>query len=211
MYPSINVLSLCSNKTLQQRRYWLSRWWGQLWLSVPITIAAVAMHQPATRAIATHTTTEPQMAAVAVIGARCRGLAGGEALYTHRTDLQPDKEKHVNEMTVSSRLGRLKCSFGTIEAIGTVILWVVLTVVTFGLALLVFPYYLNKAVINKTEVLDVSGRTVGRLNCTFNIGHSIGHVIVWGILILITLGLAGFLYVYRVLRVVLNETRIEYY
>lgn len=114
-------------------------------------------------------------------------------------------------MTVSSRVGRLKCSFGTIEAIGTVVLWIVLTIITFGLALLVFPYYLNKAVINKTEIIDVSGRTIGRLNCSFNIGHSIGHVIIWGILILLTLGLAGFLYVYRVLRVVLNETRIEYY
>ncbi len=72
----------------------------------------------------------------------------------------------------------------------------------FGLALLVFPYYLNKAVLNKTEILDLSGRAVGRLNCTFNIGHSIGHVIIWGILIILTLGLAGFLYVYRVMRVV---------
>ncbi len=112
---------------------------------------------------------------------------------------------------VPTRIGRLKCSFGTGEAIGYVILWIILTVVTLGLALLVFPYYLNKAVLNKTEVLDASGRAVGRLNCTFNIGHSIGHVIIWAILILITLGLAAFLYVYRVLRVVLNETRVEYY
>ncbi len=68
-----------------------------------------------------------------------------------------------------------------------------------------------EAVLNKTELLDASGRVIGRLNCTFNIGHSIGHVIVWAILILVTLGLASFLYVYRVVRVVLNETRVEYY
>jgi hypothetical protein len=117
----------------------------------------------------------------------------------------------MNDMTVSTRVAKLKCSFGTIEAIGTVILWVILTIFTLGLALLVFPYYLNKAVLNKTEILDLSGRAVGRLNCTFNIGHSIGHVIIWGILIILTLGLAGLLYVYRVMRVVLNETRIEYY
>jgi len=119
----------------------------------------------------------------------------------------------MNDMTsiTHTRIARLKCSFSTIEAIGTVVLWVILTVITLGLALLVFPYYLNKAVLNKTEILDASGKTIGRLNCTFNIGHSIGHVIIWGVLIIITLGLASFLYVYRVLRVVLNETRIEYY
>ncbi len=119
----------------------------------------------------------------------------------------------MNDITsiTQTRSARLKCSFSTIEAIGTVVLWIILTIFTLGLALLVFPYYLNKAVLNKTEIVDNSGRTIGRLNCTFNIGHSIGHVIIWAVLIVITLGLASFLYVYRVLRVVLNETRIEYY
>ena len=111
----------------------------------------------------------------------------------------------------TTRIGRLKCSFTTVEAIGSVVLWIILTIVTLGLALIVFPYYHNRAVLNKTELLDGSGRAIGRLNCTFNIGHSIGHVILWAILIIVTLGLAGFLYVYRVIRVVLNETRVEYY
>ncbi len=114
-------------------------------------------------------------------------------------------------MTSPTRIGRLRCSFSTIEAIGSVVLWIILTILTLGLALIVFPYYLNRAVLNKTELLDASGRVIGRLNCTFNIGHSIGHVIVWAILFLVTLGLASFLYVYRVVRVVLNETRVEYY
>lgn len=116
----------------------------------------------------------------------------------------------MSELT-TTRIGKLKCSFSTTEAIGSVILWIVLTIVTLGLALIVFPYYLNRAVLNKTEILDASGRAIGRLNCMFNLGNSIGHVIVWAILIIVTFGLASFLYVYRVLRVVLNETRIEYY
>ncbi|WP_446737632.1 DUF6693 family protein [Rhizobium sp. CFBP 8762] len=111
----------------------------------------------------------------------------------------------------AARVAKLKCRFSTTEAIGSVILWIVLTVVTLGLALIVFPYYFNRAVLNKTELVDVSGRAIGRLNCTFNIGHSIGHVVVWAVLILITLGLASFLYLYRVLRVVLNETSVEFY
>ncbi|MDH0114598.1 hypothetical protein N7379_08890 [Rhizobium pusense] len=71
----------------------------------------------------------------------------------------------MNDITsiTQTRSARLKCSFSTVEAIGTVVLWVILTIVTLGLALLVFPYYLNKAVLNKTEVLDASGKTAGRL------------------------------------------------
>lgn len=115
------------------------------------------------------------------------------------------------DIITASRISRLKCNFSIVEAIGSIILWILLSIISFGLALIVFPYYLNKAVINKTEVLDASGNAVGRLNCTFNIGHSIGHVIIWLILILITFGLAAFPYVYRVLRVLLNETHIEYY
>lgn len=117
----------------------------------------------------------------------------------------------MTDISTTTRIGRLKCDFGTTEAIGNVILWVVLTIITLGLALIIFPYYFNKAVLNRTEILDAGGRAVGRLNCNFNLGNSIGHVIIWAILIVVTLGLASFLYVYRVLRVVLNETRVEYY
>lgn len=97
------------------------------------------------------------------------------------------------------------------ETIGQVIFWLLLSIVTLGLALLVFPYYFNKVVLNRTEVLDSSGRAIGRLDCQFNIGSSIGHVIVWILLIIVTFGIAAFFYAYRILRVLLNDTRIAYY
>lgn len=117
----------------------------------------------------------------------------------------------MTDLPMLTRPMKLKCNFSTIEALGSIIIWVILSVVTLGLALLVFPYYFNRSVLNQTEIVDGAGRAIGRLNCTFNIGHSIGHMILWVILIIITLGFAAFLYVYRVLRVVLNETRIEMY
>lgn len=119
----------------------------------------------------------------------------------------------MNDTTARNitRVGRLKCNFGTGEAIGSVVIWIILTIFTLGLALMVFPYYLNRAILNRTEITDASGNPVGRLNCQFNLGNSIGHVIIWLFLIIVTLGLAAFLYAYRVLRVVLNETKIEYY
>ena len=56
-----------------------------------------------------------------------------------------------------------------------------------------------------------TGSRAARLRCEFSIGQSIGHVVVWVILILITFGIAGFFYLYRVVRVVLSDTVIEYY
>ncbi|WP_313198493.1 DUF6693 family protein [Rhizobium sp.] len=112
---------------------------------------------------------------------------------------------------IGSRAARLRCEFSIGQSIGHVIVWVVLTIVTLGLALLVFPYYLNRAVLNRTEVLDQQGRPIGKLRCNFDLISSIGHVIIWGILILVTFGIAGFFYLYRVVRVVLSDTVIEYY
>lgn len=109
------------------------------------------------------------------------------------------------------RAMRFKADFGIADNIGVLVIWIVLTIVTLGLALIVFPYYLNKDVLNKTKVLDVNGREIGRLNCRFNLASSIGHVVIWMILIIVTLGIAAFFYLYRVLRVVINETEIEYY
>lgn len=115
------------------------------------------------------------------------------------------------EAADSRRPVRFRCDFGVIETIGQVLIWVLLTIVTLGLALIVFPYYFNKAVLNRTEVLDTAGRTIGRLDCQFNLASSIGHVIIWFLLIIVTLGIAAFFYAYRVLRVLLNDTRIIYH
>lgn len=114
-------------------------------------------------------------------------------------------------MNGTLRAARLRSDFGTIDAIGHVVIWVLLTIVTLGLALVIFPYYFNRAVLNRTKVLDGAGNEIGYLECRFNLGSSIGHVIIWLILIVVTLGLAAFFYVYRVLRVVINETRIVYH
>jgi predicted MFS family arabinose efflux permease len=129
----------------------------------------------------------------------------------HRVGGQGSMNQVLQAAQIGSRAARLRCEFSIGQSIGHVIVWVVLTLVTFGLALLVFPYYLNRAMLNRTEVLDQQGRPIGRLRCNFDLISSIGHVIIWGILILITFGIAGFFYLYRVVRVVLSDTVIEYY
>ncbi|WP_298937668.1 DUF6693 family protein [uncultured Ruegeria sp.] len=111
---------------------------------------------------------------------------------------------------MDNRAHRFRCDFSVGDAIGNMILWLILIVVTLGLAAFVFPYYLPKAIILKTTVIGHDGSEVGRLKCDLTLGSMIGNAFIWIILTIITLGLAYFVYIYRVLRVVLMETKIEY-
>ncbi len=61
------------------------------------------------------------------------------------------------------RAARLRSDFSTADAIGHVIIWVLLTIITLGLALIVFPYYFNRAVLNRTKVIDGAGNEIGYL------------------------------------------------
>ena len=103
----------------------------------------------------------------------------------------------------------LKCEFELIEAIGYVLLWVVLSVVTFGLAAFLAPYYLAKAPLNKTYLVDRNGNKLGRLYVDFNLGQVIGHAIIWLLLSIITFGIAYIVYWFAVVRKLLNSSIVE--
>lgn len=105
---------------------------------------------------------------------------------------------------------QFRCDFSVGDAIGNVIIWVILLIVTLGLAAFVFPYYLPKAVINRTAVLDDKGNEIGRLSCDLQLSTMIGNLLIWVVLTFVTLGLAYFVYIYRVFRVVITETNIEF-
>ena len=106
---------------------------------------------------------------------------------------------------------KLKCDFGIGDSIGHVIIWLLLTIVTLGLALFVFPYYFTRAIINKTSVLDDDGISIiGKLKCDISLGGVIGNAFIWLLLTIVTLGLAYIIYFYHVVRIVLSETTIKY-
>jgi uncharacterized membrane protein YjgN (DUF898 family) len=105
----------------------------------------------------------------------------------------------------------LRCKMGFWEMTGYVVLWVLLIVVTLGLAAFFFIYSVEKFVINHTEILDRGGNVLGRLHCEYSLVESIGHVLLWILLTIVTLGIAFFFYIYRAHRVVMDQTTIEYY
>ena len=48
-----------------------------------------------------------------------------------------------------------------------------------------------------------------KLHCNLDLGAVIGHTVIWILLIIVTLGLAGPFYLYFVLRKVVNSTTVE--
>ncbi|CUH42242.1 DUF6693 family protein [Ruegeria atlantica] len=105
---------------------------------------------------------------------------------------------------------KFRCEFSVGDAIGTAIIFLLVLILTLGLAAFVLPYYLPKAVINRTTVLADDGSEIGTLKCDLKLGTMIGNALIWVLLTVITLGFAYIVYVFRVQRIVLSETKIVY-
>ena len=103
---------------------------------------------------------------------------------------------------------RFQCDFSIGEAIGSFIIWILLTIVTLGLASFVAPYYVLSAIINKTWIIDENGRKLAQLQVNFTLAEIVGHAVIWVLLALVTLGLAIIVYYYMVAKKVLNRTKI---
>ena len=102
----------------------------------------------------------------------------------------------------------LKSNLELSDIVGHAVIWILLTIVTFGLGLLVYPYYMARFIISKTRVEDENGLTVGRLSCTIDLASIVGNIVIWGILSILTLGLAYFVFLYKILAHCMNHTQI---
>jgi len=102
---------------------------------------------------------------------------------------------------------RVQAKIDTLDIIGHLILWIVLSIITLGIALFFLPYSFSKFIINRTEIIDAEGNKQ-RLQCSTNIFGNIGHVILWIIITIFTLGLGYFFYMYKVWNYSLNNTEI---
>lgn len=101
-----------------------------------------------------------------------------------------------------------KCEFTVGEAIGQLVIWILLSIVTFGLALFVLPYYFIKAPLNRTYVVDRDGSKIGKVHVDVAFVDILGHALVWLLLTIVTLGLAYLVYWPAVIKRLLNAVRI---
>lgn len=103
----------------------------------------------------------------------------------------------------------LRSSLSMGAAITHVVLWIVISIVTLGIGLAFWPYAASKLLADTTTVLDASGTIVGRLECRLSAGSQIGHIILWYVLCLVTLGLALPFYYVGVARVAIAATTLR--
>ena len=102
----------------------------------------------------------------------------------------------------------LKCEFTVGEAIGQLVIWILLTIVTFGLAAFVLPYYFLKAPINRTYSIDNNGTKLARLHVDVNFTDILGHALVWLLLTIVTFGFAYLVYWPAVVKRLLNGVKM---
>ncbi|GAM57946.1 hypothetical protein JCM19231_5888 [Vibrio ishigakensis] len=103
---------------------------------------------------------------------------------------------------------KLKADIAVMDILGHMIVWFLLTIITFGIALLFFPYSFAKFVINRTSVVDEYGNE-RRMTCDIDLFGNIGHVVLWFFITIFTLGIGYFFYFYRVCNYALNNSRVD--
>lgn len=103
----------------------------------------------------------------------------------------------------------IKCDLGLGEIVGQLLIWLLLSIITLGIAAFFLPYYMLKLPINRCTLVTPDGRNAGRLHVDFSFGDIIGHMLIWIILTIITLGLGYFVYWYYVFRRLLNATTVQ--
>jgi uncharacterized membrane protein YjgN (DUF898 family) len=103
---------------------------------------------------------------------------------------------------------KLKADVAILDILGHLIIWLILSVITFGVALFFFPYSFSKFILNRTSVIDGSG-IERKMVCDIDLFSDLGHVILWFVISIITLGIGYVFYFYRVWNYALNNTRVE--
>lgn len=114
----------------------------------------------------------------------------------------------INVEAPAPLAGRIEANISIASIIGHTILWAILIVCTFGIGLFFYPYAFAKLVINRCTLVDGYGRR-SRLRCNINIVGNVGHIIIWALISICTLGIGFFFYVFKVFNYALNNTRVE--
>lgn len=120
---------------------------------------------------------------------------------------QPQRSTYAGSAAAFQNL-QLKSELGAFDVLGHLIIWLLLTLVTFGLALFVFPYYMQRFIISKTFAFDGEGRKVGRLVCTIDLASIIGNIILWFIISILTLGIGYLVFLYKITAHCMSHTKV---
>ena len=103
---------------------------------------------------------------------------------------------------------KLKAYIAIFDIIIHLLLWLFLSFITFGIALIFAPYSFSKFIINRTEIIDQNG-VAHALECDIDLFGNIGHMIIWFIISIVTFGIGYLFYTYRVWNYALNSSETK--
>ena len=107
---------------------------------------------------------------------------------------------------------RIRYKFRTTWTMGDIflyaLLWILLSIVTLGIATFFLPYAWAAKFLNGTEVYGEQGEVLGVLEVEIQAKEQLGHILGWILLSIVTLGIAFLFYQIGVIRTILNHTRI---
>ena len=87
-----------------------------------------------------------------------------------------------------SSSAHIEVDLGIADCIVHALIWIVLIIITFGLAAYFYPYALGKFVINKAALVESDGRR-RRFRCDLDMFSQAGHAVLWFILTIVTFGM----------------------
>lgn len=101
----------------------------------------------------------------------------------------------------------IKANIATLDILGHLILWIIIIILTVGIGAFFFAYSFSKFIINRTELIDQHG-VAHKLRCDVDLFGSIGHIILWMLITILTFGLGYIFYFYKVWNYCLNNSSV---
>lgn len=100
---------------------------------------------------------------------------------------------------------KIKANIRALDIFVHLVIWFLLSLITLGIALFFFPYSFAKFIINRSELIDDNG-VARQLQCNTDMWGNIGHIVIWILITLVTLGFGYAFYFYKVWNYSLNST-----
>ncbi|GAB4301489.1 MAG: hypothetical protein Kow0096_22380 [Thiohalomonadaceae bacterium] len=100
---------------------------------------------------------------------------------------------------------KIKANVRALDIFVHLVIWFLLSLITLGIALFFFPYSFAKFIINRSELIDDNG-VARQLQCNTDMWGNIGHIVIWILITLVTLGFGYAFYFYKVWGYSLNNT-----
>lgn len=101
----------------------------------------------------------------------------------------------------------MKANFGFGEVLGHLVVWILIIIFTLGIGAFFFPYSFVKFVLRRTVIYTDEGAY--ELTCDLDVFSQLGHIILWIVISILTLGLGYIFYLYGVWRVVIRNTKLS--